>query len=211
MPEGRTARQLTSRSLKKSRILRAAIEVFASKGYFAARMTDVAKTANVADGTLYLYFDGKEHLLLSIFDDVLTRFIDQLREEISIIDDPVDKLRVMLRLHLETLGRDRALAHVLQVETRHSRRFMSLFTRGRLGEYLSILRGIIEEGQELGSFRSDIKPSLATTLVFGAADEVVTSWLLAEDPGDLTRYIEPLANLLCEGLVPYHYHKGAGE
>jgi TetR/AcrR family fatty acid metabolism transcriptional regulator len=211
MPEGRTARQLTAKNLKRNRILRAAIEVFAKKGYFAARMTDVAKAAKVADGTLYLYFDGKEHLLLSIFDDVLSRFIDRLRDEIATIDDPVDKLRVMLRLHLETLGRDRELAHVLQVETRHSRRFMSLFTRGRLGEYLSILRGIIEEGQELGSFRRDINPSLATTLVFGAADEVVTSWLLAEAPSDLTRHINPLANLLCEGLVPCHYHEGAKE
>jgi TetR/AcrR family fatty acid metabolism transcriptional regulator len=211
MPEGRTARQLTAKNLKKNRILRAAIEVFAKKGYFAARMTDVAKAAKVADGTLYLYFDGKEHLLLSIFDDVLSRFIDRLREEIATIDDPVDKLRVMLRLHLETLGRDRALAHVLQVETRHSRRFMSLFTRGRLGEYLSILRGIIEEGQELGSFRRDINPSLATTVVFGATDEVVTSWLLADVPGDLTRYIPSLANLLCEGMVPCHYDEGAQE
>lgn len=209
MPEGRTAREISPRGLKRNRILRAAIEVFASKGYFHARMTDVAKAASVADGTLYLYFEGKEHLLMSIFDDVLTRFIERLQEEIAALDDPVDKLRVMLRLHLETLGRDPALAHVLQVEARHSRRFMSLFTRGRLGEYLSILRGIIEEGQELGSFRRDVPPGLATTLVFGAADELVTSWLLAEQPGDLVRRLGPLIKLLSEGLVPCHYHDGA--
>jgi TetR/AcrR family fatty acid metabolism transcriptional regulator len=174
-------------------------------------MTDVAKAASVADGTLYLYFEGKEHLLMSIFDDVLSRFIDRLQEEIAELDDPVDKLRVMLRLHLETLGRDPALAHVLQVEARHSRRFMSLFTRGRLGEYLSILRGIIEEGQELGSFRRDVPSGLATTLVFGAADELVTSWLLAEEPGDLVRRLAPLIKLLSEGLVPCHYHDGAAQ
>jgi len=209
MPEGRTAREISPRGLKRNRILRAAIEVFASKGYFHARMTDVAKAASVADGTLYLYFEGKEHLLMSIFDDVLSRFIDRLQEEIASIDDPVDKLRIMLRLHLETLGRDPALAHVLQVEARHSRRFMSLFTRGRLGEYLSILRGIIEEGQELGSFRRDVSSGLATTLVFGAADELVTSWLLAEQSGDLVRRLGPLIKLLSEGLVPCHLHDGA--
>jgi len=209
MPEGRTAREISPRGLKRNRILRAAIEVFASKGYFHARMTDVAKAASVADGTLYLYFEGKEHLLMSIFDDVLSRFIDRLQEEIASIDDPVDKLRIVLRLHLETLGRDPALAHVLQVEARHSRRFMSLFTRGRLGEYLSILRGIIEEGQELGSFRRDVSSGLATTLVFGAADELVTSWLLAEQSGDLVRRLGPLIKLLSEGLVPCHLHDGA--
>ncbi|MEJ2581712.1 MAG: TetR/AcrR family transcriptional regulator, partial [Acidobacteriota bacterium] len=136
MPESQKSRELTPRELKRNRILRAAIEVFASKGYFAARMTDVAAEADVADGTLYLYFEGKEHLLMSIFDGVLGRFIDHLDAEISELTDPTEKLAVMVRLHLETVGRDRALANVLQIETRHSRRFMSLFTRGKLGEYL---------------------------------------------------------------------------
>ncbi len=73
MPESQKSRELTSREQKRGRILRAAIEVFASKGYFSARMTDVAEAAKVADGTLYLYFEGKEHLLMSIFDSVLGR------------------------------------------------------------------------------------------------------------------------------------------
>lgn len=202
MPEGEPAHDPTPRELKRGRILRAAIEVFADKGFFAARMNDVAKTAEVADGTLYLYFEGKEHLLESVFDDVLGRFIDLLEQELEGLDDPVDKLRVMVRLHLDEVGQDRALAHVLQIETRHSRRFMHLFTRGKLGEYLNLLRGIIEEGQEMGRFRRDISPGLVTNVVFGAVDEAVTSWLLADEPGDLARHIDPLLRLLTEGLLP---------
>lgn len=201
MPDSRSSRRLTSRELKREKILRAATEVFANKGYFAARMTDVAKQAEVADGTLYLYFEGKEHLLLSIFDDVLGRFIDRLEEEVAKLDDPVAKLRVMIRLHLETLGRDRALAHVLQIETRHSRRFMSVFTRGKLGEYLNLLRRIIEEGQESGAFRRDINPGLATNVVFGAVDELVMSWVLADQPGDLVRYVDPIVEILTRGMM----------
>lgn len=210
MPESQIARELNPRELKRQRILRAAIEVFASKGFFSARMTDVARAAEVADGTLYLYFEGKEHLLTSIFDDVLSRFVDRARNEIERLDDPIDKLRVMIRLHLETLGRDRDLAQVLQIETRHTRRFMSLFMRGKLGEYLSLLRGIIEEGQDLGSFRRDISAGLATNLVFGAVDELVNSWLLTDEPGDLVRHHAPLCRLLTDGLVPCDYHEGAG-
>jgi len=211
MPKGRTARNLSSRNQKKQRILRAAIEVFATKGYFAARMTDIATAAGVADGTLYLYFDGKEHLLMSIFNDVLGRFIDTAQSEIAAAKDPVDKLRTMLRLHLETLHRDRDLAHVLQIETRHSRRFMSLFTHGKLGEYLNILRGIIEEGQRLGRFHGDISPGLATDLVFGAADELVTSWLLADDDIGLMRHLDPLLRLLTHGLVSSNEREGERE
>jgi len=208
MPVSDKSRELTPREQKRSRILRAAIEVFASKGYFAARMTDVAAAAEVADGTLYLYFEGKEHLLMSIFDDVLGRFITRLDAELSDREDPIEKLSVMVRLHLETLGRDHALANVLQIETRHSRRFMSLFTRGKLGEYLNRVRDIIVEGQELGVFRGDISPGLATNLVFGAVDELVTSWLLAERPGDLLRHHRPLVRMLTDGIAPCRNHGG---
>jgi TetR/AcrR family fatty acid metabolism transcriptional regulator len=206
MPESEKSRELTNREQKRQRILRAAIDVFASKGYFAARMTDIAEAAKVADGTLYLYFEGKEHLLMSVFDSVLGRFIERLDGEIEKIDDPIDKLSIMIRLHLETLGRDHALAHVLQIETRHSRRFMSLFTRGKLGEYLNRVRDIIIEGQESGVFRGDISPGLATNLVFGAVDEIVTSWLLAERPGDLVRHHRPLVRMLTDGIAPCKSH-----
>ena len=206
MPESEISRELTNREQKRQRILRAAIDVFASKGYFAARMTDIAEAAQVADGTLYLYFEGKEHLLMSIFDGVLGRFIERLDGEIAKIDDPTEKLSIMIRLHLETLGRDQALAHVLQIETRHSRRFMSLFTRGKLGEYLNRVRDIIVEGQESGVFRGDISPGLATNLVFGAVDEIVMSWLLAERPGDLVRHHRPLVRMLTDGIAPCRNH-----
>ena len=206
MPESGKSRELTNREQKRQRILRAAIDVFASKGYFAARMTDIAEAAQVADGTLYLYFEGKEHLLMSIFDNVLGRFIERLDDEIAKIGDPIEKLSIMVRLHLETLGRDQALAHVLQIETRHSRRFMSLFTRGKLGEYLNRVRDIIVEGQESGVFRGDISPGLATNLVFGAVDEIVMSWLLAERPGDLVRHHRPLVRMLTDGIAPCRNH-----
>ncbi len=207
MPGGAKERAYTPRELKRRRILRAAIDVFAEKGYFAARMTDVAHRAGVADGTLYLYFDGKEHLLISIFDEMLSEFISRARHEIEDVEDPLEKLRILIRLHLEALGRDRALAHVMQIETRHSRRFMHLFTRGRLGEYLGLLRSIVEEGQELGRFRKEPGPGFVTKVIFGAVDELVTSWLLADSPSDLGKELPKLMRLLTQGLVPCAQHE----
>lgn len=87
---------------------------------------------------------------------------------------------------------------------------MSLLTRGRLGEYLDLLRAIIQEGQDTGVFRRDLSPGLATDLVFGAVDELVNSWLLADDPGDLVRLSAPLMNLLTHGMVVPSHHGGEG-
>jgi len=210
MPQSRATTSDDPREVKRSRILRAAIEVFAHKGYFTARMTDIAHQAEVADGTLYLYFDGKEHLLMSIFDDVLSRFVDQLQRQLEGVDDARRKLEILIRLHLEALGSDRSLAQVLQIEMRHSRRFMSLLTRGRLGEYLALLRQIIEEGRETGRLRHDLNPVLATNLVFGAVDEMVNSWLLSDEPGDLLRHHQPLVDLLFQGMAPHGRPEGGG-
>ena len=201
MPDGQSTLDAPTRQAKRRRILRAAIEVFARKGYFAARMTDVAKAADVADGTLYLYFEGKEHLLISVFDDFMGSFVERLRTEVAKVEDPIDKLRKIVSVHLETLGADRELAHVMQIETRHSRRFMNLFTRGGLGEYFQLIREIVEEGQRSGTIRDDIRPGLAINVVFGAVDEAVTSWLLVDEPGELIRHQEALLKLLCEGMA----------
>lgn len=192
----------SSRELKRERILRAAIEVFAKKGYFSSRMTDVAHRASVADGTLYLYFDGKEDLLHKIFDHVLGLFIERVQEAVQGVEDPVEKLRLLVQMHLELLGGDPDLAQVLQIEIRHSRRFLALATRGKLGEYLSLIRDIIEEGQSLGRFRHDISAGLATQMVFGSVDELVMSWVLQDSAPELASKAGPLVALLTEGLVP---------
>lgn len=201
MPQSSDVRP-SSREMKREKILRAAIEVFAKRGYFSSRMTDVAHRANVADGTLYLYFDGKEDLLQSIFDHVLTLFIERVQDEVEVVEDPVEKLRLLIRRHLELLGGDPALAQVLQIEIRHSRRFLALATRGKLGEYLNLIRGIIEEGQSLGRFRHDISAGLATQMVFGSVDELVMSWVLQDSAVELESKADPLVALLTDGLVP---------
>ena len=209
MPEG-SDNKPSSREIKREKILRAAIEVFAKRGYFSSRMTDVAHRAEVADGTLYLYFKGKEDLLHSIFDHVLSLFIERVQERVEGVSDPVEKLRLLVRMHLELLGSDPALAQVLQIEIRHSRRFLALATRGKLGEYLNLIRGIIEEGQSVGRFRHDISAGLATQMVFGAVDELVMSWVLQDGAPDLAAKADPLVALLTDGLVP-HGSGGGGE
>ena len=67
--EGSGARGGKLRQEKRDRIIDAAVDVFADKGFRAARISDIARAAGVADGTIYLYFDNKEHLLLSIFEE----------------------------------------------------------------------------------------------------------------------------------------------
>src|SRR5213082_4036381 len=165
---------------KRERILRAAIDVFAQNGYFNAKVSDIAKAAGVADGTIYLYFDGKEDLLVNIFRDHTRNYLQSLERELAHVRRAEDRIRIAIRHHLEALGRDRALAIVAQVELRHSLKFMTLLSHQEIADYLNILRKIVEQGQNDGVFRRNLHPQLVAKAIFGIVDEMVTSWILSE-------------------------------
>jgi TetR/AcrR family fatty acid metabolism transcriptional regulator len=196
-PPTETARGTT----KRERILRAAIEVFALNGYFNAKVSDIAKSAGVADGTIYLYFDGKEDLLVTIFREHTRNYLQSLEREMATINRAEERLRVAIRHHLETLGRDRNLAIVAQVELRHSLKFMSLLSQQEVADYLNMLRKVVEHGQTDGTFRRNLHPQLVAKSVFGILDEMVTSWILSEKDYNLGDQADQIADLILTGLL----------
>ena len=195
------APEIARGTTKRERILRAAIDVFAQNGYFNAKVSDIAKAAGVADGTIYLYFDGKEDLLVNIFREHTRNYLQSLERELAHVKRAEDRIRIAIRHHLETLGRDRALAIVAQVELRHSLKFMSLLSQQEVADYLGLLRKMVEHGQSEGSFRRNLHPQLVAKAIFGVLDEMVTSWMLSEKEYNLGDSAEPVADLLLTGLL----------
>jgi TetR/AcrR family transcriptional regulator, fatty acid metabolism regulator protein len=186
---------------KRERILRAAIDVFAEHGYFNAKVAQIAKAAGVADGTIYLYFDGKEDILITIFREHTRSYLLSLERSLANINRADERLRTAIHHHLEALGRDRALAVVSQVELRHSLKFMSLFSQEEVADYLNVIRTIVEKGQEEGAFRRNVHPQLVAKAVFGVLDELVTSWILSEKDYDLAAQAEQVSDLILAGVL----------
>ena len=196
-----TGNDISRTASKRDRILRAAVEVFAQSGYFNAKVADIAKGAGVADGTIYLYFDGKEDLLINIFREHTRGYLQSLHEAFVGVSRADDRMRLVIRHHLESLGGDRALAVVYQVELRHSLKFMSLFSHQEVAEYLELLRRVVEQGQNDGIFRRTLHPQLVAKAIFGVLDEMVTSWVLSEKEYALEEQAEQVADLLLTGLL----------
>jgi len=186
---------------KRERILRAAIDVFAQSGYFNAKVSEIARAAGVADGTIYLYFDGKEDLLVSIFREYTRNYLQSLERDLANVNRPEERMRITIRDHLQALGRDRSLAIVAQVELRHSLKFMTLLSHQEIADYLNILRKIVEHGQSEGVFRRNLHPQLVAKAVFGILDEMVTSWVLSEKDYALADQADPVADLVLNGLL----------
>jgi len=184
---------------KRRRILQAAVKVFARRGYFAARVADVARRAGVADGTIYLYFRNKEDILVSLFDEVMSEHLEGKQREVEPGSDAPARLRAVAQRHLGLLGRNRDLAVVFQVELRQSTKFMERFTASWLQDYFALIAEIIEQGQREGTLRADLPVKVATKAFFGVLDEMVTSWILSRKQYDLVALAGPVVDLFLRG------------
>jgi TetR/AcrR family transcriptional regulator, fatty acid metabolism regulator protein len=198
------ARQVSSTKVvtdKREAILRAAIKVFAQKGYFSSKVADIAGEAGIADGTVYLYFKSKDEILHSIFDRAMEEFIAEGKRELALFSDVKDKLRRIAELHLEKLGADRDLAIVFQVELRGSTKFMEEFSAAGFAGYLDIIRETFAEGQHQGLFRADLKPIVCAKIFYGALDEMVTNWILSKQNYTLLPMAEEVLKIFFGGVL----------
>jgi TetR/AcrR family fatty acid metabolism transcriptional regulator len=185
---------------KRELILRAATRVFARNGYFNSKVADIAREADVADGTVYLYFKSKEEILHSIFDQNMAEAIAAGRVLIEKLRDPGEKLRRIAMLHLERLGADRDLAVVFQVELRGSTKFMREFSAAGFAEYLGLLRKTFEDGQRTGVFRKDLNAKLVSKILFGALDEMATNWIISKRNYKLEPMAEVVMDVFLNGV-----------
>ncbi|HEY2943136.1 MAG TPA: TetR/AcrR family transcriptional regulator [Vicinamibacteria bacterium] len=184
---------------KRSRILQAAVRVFARRGYFAARVADVARRAGVADGTIYLYFRNKEDILVSLFDEVMSEHLEGKGRDLEPGEPAPARLRAIAERHLGLLGRNRDLAIVFQVELRQSTKFMERFTASWLQDYFALIADVIAQGQREGTLRADLPVKVATKAFFGVLDEMVTSWILSRKAYDLAALAAPVVDLFLRG------------
>ncbi len=185
---------------KYQRILDAAVAVFAEKGFFTSRIADIADRADVADGTVYLYFKNKEEILMTAINTAFDGFMSLARTELKKLADPAERLRRLAFLHLEAMGSNRNLAVVFQMELRQSTRFLSEFSHRHMIEYLQLVRDAITEGQAKGIFRREMSDKYAANCFFGALDEMVTSWVLSGHEFQLPHAADVVVDIFLNGM-----------
>jgi TetR/AcrR family transcriptional regulator, fatty acid metabolism regulator protein len=186
---------------KRGRILRAAVEIFSRKGFFNSKVSEIARAASVADGTIYLYFRNKDDLLISLFEEKMGEVVADVRRRIADGGNSLEKLRIFIENHMDLLEREAGLVEVLQVELRQSTKFLKDYTPVKFFEYLEIISDILEEGKGEGVLRPDLNVSIARRAIFGALDELSLTYILSRKPKyHPTVTAAELCRLLLEGL-----------
>jgi TetR/AcrR family fatty acid metabolism transcriptional regulator len=186
---------------KRDRILKAAIKVFAKNGFYATRVSEIAKAAGVADGTIYLYFKNKDDVLITIFQDGIQQLLVILREVASSGQPFDERITRIIELQLGLLEEQRDLAEVITVNLRQSSSLLKQYAAPLFMEYIDVIAGLVREGQKEGAFRKDINSRVVARALFGALDAILLTWALGEaDPTSLRKAASHCASLFLEGL-----------
>jgi TetR/AcrR family transcriptional regulator, fatty acid metabolism regulator protein len=192
------------KEMKKNRpkymqIIDAAVVIIAENGYHQAQVSKIAKQAGVADGTIYLYFKNKEDILISLFQEKMGYFVENIQEKIAGKKTATEKLYMLVETHFKMLSQDRHLAIVTQLELRQSNKDLRHKINEVLKGYLMLIDKIILEGIENGEFSNSLDLRLARQMIFGTVDETVTSWVMNEQKYNLPDLAKAVHQLLING------------
>jgi TetR/AcrR family fatty acid metabolism transcriptional regulator len=186
---------------KHRQIIDAAVRVFARNGYYNSRVSDIAREAGIASGTIYLYFKTKDEILVTLFREKMAGWVAFVRSEIAGEADAVAKIRRLVALHFSVLEKDPALAEVVQVELRQGHKFFRGASAHEVSAYFELIGSVLEEGQAAGVIRRDLSVKLATKALFGAMDQVATSWVLGKRKYRLSESAEAVATVFLRGVI----------
>lgn len=188
------------RGQKYNQIIDAAVKVIAQNGYHNSQVSKIAKEAKVADGTIYLYFENKEDILISLFEEKLGAFVDRIEERLEKETLVERKLFYLIEMHLSQLEEDRCLALVTQLELRQSNKQLRTKINAVLKKYLDLIDSVVLAGVEEGYFPKTLKKHIARQMIFGSIDEVATNWVMKEHKYALTPLAKEIHELLLTGL-----------
>lgn len=191
-----------AREARRRAILDAAIQAFAENGFFASRTRDIAARAGVAEGTIYLYFTGKDDLLLTAFREKVQEFCDTVQSILAQELSFPKRLERFIELQFESIEAQPALATVLLLESRQSTKFYGGAVRDVLRLYATAIDELLASGAREGALRPGADLPLARRVLIGALEEVEVEWLLGDRTRRLVRLAPRLAETLYAGLKP---------
>ena len=186
---------------KPQQIIEAAVRVFARKGYYNSRVSDIAREAGIPAGTIYLYFKTKDDILVTLFREKMAEFVGALRKAIADEPDAASKVRRLVALHFRMLEESPELAEVVQVELRQGQKFFRGASSQEIGAYFALIGSVLEEGLAEGRFRSSLPVKVATKMLFGAMDQMATSWVLGKRGYRLADTADPVAEIFLQGVA----------
>ncbi len=186
-------------------ILDAAIQVFADKGYFGARVSDIAKEAGIAYGLVYHYFNSKEELLISIFKTRWTNFIDVLEYIIASEEEPQEMIRKMISFLFNSYKNNPSMIEVMIMDVAKTSRFFNDENIRHFKDAFRLITKIVKMGQEKGVFHQQTDATFAAYAIYGSVERIMLHWILDDmksiSQDEINNATDMLTTTLLNGLA----------
>jgi TetR/AcrR family fatty acid metabolism transcriptional regulator len=191
---------MLKKAIKKQLIVRSAIEVFSQHGFRNSSISEIARKANVAEGTIYQYFKNKEDLFFSIAVEKTKEFCRELDLHLEGIEGALNKIKKFIWYYLYFFRMNPEYSRTLMLEMRVSKNFVKTMTYKSFKNFTKKILEIIKEGQEEGTIRKDVNIYLVRQLLLGILEHIVTRWLLRGEKYDLLALCNDVNNLVIHGI-----------
>ncbi len=185
---------------RRQDILQAAIAVFARKGYYTAKVSDVAHEAGIAHGTVYLYFKSKEDLLLAIFTEKMGEMIDYIQEQVATVIGAESQLKRLIQVQIELIETYPELTELILVELRQSGKFLRSEAIDQIQRYLGIIQSILEEGIAEKVFSDSLDVEVVSTILYAGIEGLATRWILEGTPYALGQAADTVTRTFLDGI-----------
>ena len=201
-PKASTAAEVRDQDRRKT-ILRAAVEVFARKGYHGCRIADVAREAGVAYGLVYHYFKNKEELLQLVFEAGWGGFMARIRDAAEASAPLEQKIRRIGQVAFEAYRIDPRGVRVLVLEFARSPSTGEANRRTAFAEVLGVITRMFERARSRGELRAGLEPALCAAMLFGSVEMSLTGFVMGlldpRESGLLAQAQEQLTSLFLDG------------
>jgi AcrR family transcriptional regulator len=164
---------------------------------------DIAEEAGVSHGLLYHYFDSKEAILETVFRETWSDLLAALRTVEESEAAAAEKLRQVAAILLRSWRRDPDLVRVLVREVARSPQLPGRVAE--IGQAFRAIERIVAHGQEEGELRADVDPQLASWILYGAIEEILTGWVLGQLPDseeDVAAAERTVGEVIAAGFAP---------
>jgi len=184
---------------KRKAIMKAAIETFADKGFHKTKILDIAYKAEVADGTIYLYFKNKDDLLITALSELFDSILEEMKTKINKLPENEQKLTKFIDLHIELITQNVSTARFIAIELRQSQQFYQKYPEFKpLKNYLSYVQELADEATARGDIRQ-VDTEALSYLIFGVVNFVITEWSIRGNV-DLERMKKSILDIITLGL-----------
>ena len=172
----------TEKSLsRKQQIARAAMEIISEEGLPNLVMVKIAKRIGVTDAALYKHFSSKNDMLLFMIEELEQSMITELAERVGHIQDPLEQLHALFLFQLEFIEKNKGIPRIIFSESlQKQNKAIKTKISGLLGNYLEILKGLLEAAKNAGQIKEEIDVAAAAAIFIGMIQSSVIFWTLSD-------------------------------